>query len=52
MPQMAPLLWLNLFLFFSIIFLFFLIVNYFIKPPFKMEFTLKQPQPIKLYWKW
>nr|YP_009646687.1 ATP synthase F0 subunit 8 [Alvinocaris longirostris]AEX32632.1 ATP synthase F0 subunit 8 [Alvinocaris longirostris]WQG15282.1 ATP synthase F0 subunit 8 [Alvinocaris longirostris]BAO52798.1 ATP synthase F0 subunit 8 [Alvinocaris longirostris] len=52
MPQMAPLLWLNLFLFFSVIFLFFLIINFFIKPPFKMEFTPEQPKPAKLFWKW
>nr|YP_010049513.1 ATP synthase F0 subunit 8 [Mirocaris indica]QPL15848.1 ATP synthase F0 subunit 8 [Mirocaris indica] len=52
MPQMAPLLWLNLFLFFSIIFLFFLISNYFIKPLVKMEFTTKQPHFNKLNWKW
>nr|YP_010155122.1 ATP synthase F0 subunit 8 [Oregonia gracilis]QQX28740.1 ATP synthase F0 subunit 8 [Oregonia gracilis] len=32
MPQMAPLLWFYLFIFFNICLLLFLIVNYFIKP--------------------
>nr|YP_010561856.1 ATP synthase F0 subunit 8 [Chionoecetes bairdi]UYX57817.1 ATP synthase F0 subunit 8 [Chionoecetes bairdi] len=32
MPQMAPLLWLYLFMFFNICLLLYLTVNYFIKP--------------------
>nr|WMQ53431.1 ATP synthase F0 subunit 8 [Portunus armatus] len=32
MPQMAPLLWLYLYMFFLISFVIFLMVNYFIKP--------------------
>nr|YP_009554098.1 ATP synthase F0 subunit 8 [Heterocarpus ensifer]YP_010703293.1 ATP synthase F0 subunit 8 [Heterocarpus sibogae]QBA19609.1 ATP synthase F0 subunit 8 [Heterocarpus ensifer]QFQ01360.1 ATP synthase F0 subunit 8 [Parapandalus sp. SS-2019]WCO11496.1 ATP synthase F0 subunit 8 [Heterocarpus sibogae] len=52
MPQMAPLMWLNLFGFFSLVFMFFLISNYFIKPPVKMEAQLKPLSPSRLNWKW
>nr|QPL15861.1 ATP synthase F0 subunit 8 [Acanthephyra sp.] len=52
MPQMAPLLWLNLFLFFTSIFILFLISNYFIKTPSKMETTPSLPPSHKLNWKW
>nr|QFQ01321.1 ATP synthase F0 subunit 8 [Acanthephyra smithi] len=52
MPQMAPLLWLNLFLFFSSVFILFLISNYFIKTPPKMEAAPTQAPQKKLNWKW
>nr|YP_010713897.1 ATP synthase F0 subunit 8 [Plesionika ortmanni]QFQ01294.1 ATP synthase F0 subunit 8 [Plesionika sindoi]WDD39117.1 ATP synthase F0 subunit 8 [Plesionika ortmanni] len=52
MPQMAPLLWLNLFGFFSLVFTLFLISNYFIKSPSKMETQFKALSPTKLNWKW
>nr|YP_002922050.1 ATP synthase F0 subunit 8 [Penaeus californiensis]ACB30093.1 ATP synthase F0 subunit 8 [Penaeus californiensis] len=52
MPQMAPLLWLNLFLMFSATFVMFIVLNYFIKVPTKIE---KAPSPLKkveMSWKW
>nr|QFQ01347.1 ATP synthase F0 subunit 8 [Oplophorus typus]QUL61614.1 ATP synthase F0 subunit 8 [Oplophorus typus] len=52
MPQMAPLLWLNLLLFSSVVFLLFVISNYFIKTPSKMEKTSSTPQSNHLNWKW
>nr|YP_010320615.1 ATP synthase F0 subunit 8 [Myra affinis]UJP67362.1 ATP synthase F0 subunit 8 [Myra affinis] len=50
MPQMAPLLWLYLFLFFLSIFLIFSIMNYFNKPctP-KLSSPLKFPFFFKLW---
>nr|YP_009159467.1 ATP synthase F0 subunit 8 [Paratya australiensis]AKQ09512.1 ATP synthase F0 subunit 8 [Paratya australiensis] len=52
MPQMAPLLWLNLFIFFSISFMFFLILNYFLKTPHKMESPSSDVMSPNLNWKW
>nr|AZH80614.1 ATP synthase Fo subunit 8 [Paratya caledonica]AZH80615.1 ATP synthase Fo subunit 8 [Paratya caledonica] len=49
---MAPLLWLNLFFFFSISFMFFLILNYFLKTPNKMEYPSKNISLPNLNWKW
>nr|ASR18881.1 ATP synthase F0 subunit 8 [Metapenaeus dobsoni] len=52
MPQMAPLLWLNLYLVFSLTFILFLVINYFVKVPSKVE---KFSDPIKkqeMAWKW
>nr|BBB86763.1 ATP synthase F0 subunit 8 [Pandalus borealis] len=52
MPQMAPLMWLNLYGFFTLVFLLFIIINYYIKPIKKIE-TRPQPQsPIKFTLKW
>nr|YP_010625187.1 ATP synthase F0 subunit 8 [Atyopsis moluccensis]WBG72626.1 ATP synthase F0 subunit 8 [Atyopsis moluccensis] len=52
MPQMAPLLWLNLFLFFSLIYILFLISNYFLKTPQKNQASSSPATPSKLNWKW
>nr|YP_009407073.1 ATP synthase F0 subunit 8 [Halocaridinides fowleri]ASA39622.1 ATP synthase F0 subunit 8 [Halocaridinides fowleri] len=52
MPQMAPLLWLNLFLMFSSAFLVFIILNYFMKSPQKMQKLPHQLLPNKTIWKW
>nr|YP_009424531.1 ATP synthase F0 subunit 8 [Chlorotocus crassicornis]ASU92677.1 ATP synthase subunit 8 [Chlorotocus crassicornis] len=52
MPQMAPLMWLNLFGFFSLIFVFFMVSNYFIKSPLKIELKFKALKSSQLNWKW
>nr|AYW52314.1 ATP synthase F0 subunit 8 [Anthribidae sp. 9 ACP-2013] len=51
MPQMAPLNWLTLFLFFTLIFLMFNIINYFIfsSSPFMKP---KMMNKKKINWKW
>nr|YP_009713598.1 ATP synthase F0 subunit 8 [Pseudeuphausia sinica]QGG46157.1 ATP synthase F0 subunit 8 [Pseudeuphausia sinica] len=52
MPQMAPMLWLNLFILFSSMFLIFMAVNYFTKIQSKLP--LPSPPTIKteMKWKW
>nr|YP_009132290.1 ATP synthase F0 subunit 8 [Penaeus merguiensis]AKA27940.1 ATP synthase F0 subunit 8 [Penaeus merguiensis] len=52
MPQMAPLLWLNLFLMFSATFIVFMVLNYFIKVPSKIEKSSTQLQKTEMNWKW
>ncbi|YP_001382110.1 ATP synthase F0 subunit 8 (mitochondrion) [Penaeus chinensis] len=52
MPQMAPLLWLNLFIMFSATFIMFIILNYFIKVPSKIEAPSTQLQKTEMNWKW
>nr|UGW53134.1 ATP synthase F0 subunit 8 [Neocaridina denticulata sinensis] len=52
MPQMAPLFWLNLFIFFTLIYILFLILNYFISVPSTQQMTSDQQVPTKLNWKW
>nr|AZH80602.1 ATP synthase Fo subunit 8 [Caridina confusa]AZH80603.1 ATP synthase Fo subunit 8 [Caridina confusa] len=49
---MAPLLWLNLFIFFTIVYILFLILNYFLKAPENMQMFTKLKSPTKLNWKW
>nr|AZH80541.1 ATP synthase Fo subunit 8 [Elephantis jaggeri] len=49
---MAPLLWLNLFIFFSIVYILFLISNYFIKVPEKTQISVQTQSYSKLNWKW
>nr|AZH80621.1 ATP synthase Fo subunit 8 [Caridina cf. weberi 6 VDM-2018]AZH80622.1 ATP synthase Fo subunit 8 [Caridina cf. weberi 6 VDM-2018] len=49
---MAPLSWLNLFIFFSVVYVFFLISNYFLKTPEKTQAFAKTLAPNKLNWKW
>nr|AZH80591.1 ATP synthase Fo subunit 8 [Caridina longicarpus] len=49
---MAPLLWLNLFAFFSIVYALFLISNYFLKVPGKTQMISSVKAPTKLNWKW
>nr|YP_010160570.1 ATP synthase F0 subunit 8 [Grapsus albolineatus]QRH17763.1 ATP synthase F0 subunit 8 [Grapsus albolineatus]UBD09492.1 ATP synthase F0 subunit 8 [Grapsus albolineatus]UKS08541.1 ATP synthase F0 subunit 8 [Grapsus albolineatus]UYC29005.1 ATP synthase F0 subunit 8 [Grapsus albolineatus] len=51
MPQMAPLYWLYLFVFFIVSFFLFLSLNYFIKPFDKLDLT-HSPQDLKFkIWK-
>nr|QFK69673.1 ATP synthase F0 subunit 8 [Parapenaeopsis tenella] len=52
MPQMAPLLWLNLFIMFSVTFIVFLILNYFIKVPSKISKSPLPSQKQEMNWKW
>nr|YP_009512584.1 ATP synthase F0 subunit 8 [Gennadas parvus]AXJ93151.1 ATP synthase F0 subunit 8 [Gennadas parvus] len=52
MPQMAPLLWLNLFVMFSATFIIFLILNYFIKVPSKIESAPFFVPTKQINWKW
>nr|YP_009514135.1 ATP synthase F0 subunit 8 [Palaemon capensis]AXY96093.1 ATP synthase F0 subunit 8 [Palaemon capensis] len=52
MPQMAPLLWLNLYVFFILIFISFIILNYFIKLPPKTSASSKPAQVTSILWKW
>nr|AEV91688.1 ATP synthase subunit 8 [Thysanoessa raschii] len=52
MPQMSPLLWLNLFIMFSITFLTFMSVNYFMKVPSKLPLKQMMVEVNKLNWKW
>nr|YP_007317369.1 ATP synthase F0 subunit 8 [Neopetrolisthes maculatus]AGA56146.1 ATP synthase F0 subunit 8 [Neopetrolisthes maculatus] len=52
MPQMAPILWLNLMLVFTLTLFFFIVVNYFFKGSSKIE---KLPQNFfykEKSWKW
>nr|AEV91675.1 ATP synthase subunit 8 [Euphausia pacifica] len=52
MPQMSPLLWLNLFIMFSVTFLVFMSVNYFMKVPSKLSSTQDLIKHTKMTWKW
>nr|YP_009112547.1 ATP synthase F0 subunit 8 [Nephrops norvegicus]CEK40197.1 ATP synthase F0 subunit 8 [Nephrops norvegicus] len=52
MPQMAPLLWLNLFFMFLIGFLLFFIMNYFMKSPLKMSPSIELKVQQQKTWKW
>nr|ARH54999.1 ATP synthase F0 subunit 8 [Dorytomus tortrix] len=51
MPQMAPLSWLSLYIFFTILFIMFVILNYFmfLYPP--KTFSTKKTTK-KINWKW
>nr|WPV76865.1 ATP synthase F0 subunit 8 [Phlebotomus chinensis] len=53
MPQMAPLMWLSLFLFFLVIYLFFNIMNYFsFMSPSPSSKNLLNLNKSSLNWKW
>nr|YP_010701759.1 ATP synthase F0 subunit 8 [Autocrates maqueti]WCK11522.1 ATP synthase F0 subunit 8 [Autocrates maqueti] len=51
MPQMAPLNWVTLMIYFSIIFIFFNSLNYYSFTYFKKP-ELKEKSSISLNWKW
>nr|YP_009926449.1 ATP synthase F0 subunit 8 [Saron marmoratus]QNH68792.1 ATP synthase F0 subunit 8 [Saron marmoratus] len=51
MPQMGPIMWLYMYIFFLTLFLFFLTLNYFIGAPKKTHTEMKTPKP-SLNWKW
>nr|YP_009002531.1 ATP synthase F0 subunit 8 [Cherax quinquecarinatus]CDL72608.1 ATP synthase F0 subunit 8 [Cherax quinquecarinatus] len=52
MPQMSPLLWLNLFLMFILGYLLFSILNFFSKPPIKTGVLPIKPSLSEKTWKW
>nr|AMK97179.1 ATP synthase subunit 8 [Homola orientalis] len=52
MPQMAPIMWLNLFFFFLISLLTFMILNYFFKPFEKKENIFLSKNIYQKDWKW
>nr|YP_009917620.1 ATP synthase F0 subunit 8 [Palaemon serratus]QLM01493.1 ATP synthase F0 subunit 8 [Palaemon serratus] len=52
MPQMAPLLWLNLYIFFTIVFALVIIMNFYMKPPIKISIPAKMAQLNSQTWKW
>nr|APT41589.1 ATP synthase F0 subunit 8 [Psathyromyia aragaoi] len=53
MPQMAPLMWFTLFIFFLMMFCFFNIMNYFSYITFnKKEINKKSLQKLTSNWKW
>nr|YP_009671882.1 ATP synthase F0 subunit 8 [Axianassa australis]QCX31742.1 ATP synthase F0 subunit 8 [Axianassa australis] len=52
MPQMAPLMWLYLLLFFILCFIVFIIMNYFSSIPPKMDTSPLQHHTTAKTWKW
>nr|YP_009915381.1 ATP synthase F0 subunit 8 [Palaemon adspersus]QLM01570.1 ATP synthase F0 subunit 8 [Palaemon adspersus] len=52
MPQMAPLLWLNLYIFFTIMFAIIVIMNFYMKPPIKVNVPTKLSSLNPQTWKW
>nr|QLM01507.1 ATP synthase F0 subunit 8 [Palaemon elegans]QLM01532.1 ATP synthase F0 subunit 8 [Palaemon elegans] len=52
MPQMAPLLWLNLYFFFSAVFAVVVIMNFYMKPPIKVNIPSKDTKTSPQAWKW
>nr|YP_010895226.1 ATP synthase F0 subunit 8 [Orthoprosopa grisea]WJW73765.1 ATP synthase F0 subunit 8 [Orthoprosopa grisea] len=53
MPQMAPISWLTLFLLFSVIFMLFNMMNYFIYKPPILKSNIKNKMSINsMNWKW
>nr|YP_009116258.1 ATP synthase F0 subunit 8 [Astacopsis gouldi]AJD22602.1 ATP synthase F0 subunit 8 [Astacopsis gouldi] len=52
MPQMSPLLWLNLLFMFILGFFLFMIFNFFVNPPMKMTFPETKPMKLEKSWKW
>nr|AFU53073.1 ATP synthase subunit 8 [Macrobrachium rosenbergii] len=52
MPQMAPLLWLNLYLFFTGMLALIIISSYFIKTPIKIDSHLTPMKTNQANWKW
>nr|AUR43939.1 ATP synthase F0 subunit 8 [Palaemon modestus] len=52
MPQMAPLLWLNLYVFFTAIFALVIILNFFTKLPIKIKVSTMKTNQTSQPWKW
>nr|CDN96555.1 ATP synthase F0 subunit 8 [Cherax quadricarinatus] len=52
MPQMGPLLWLNLFLMFTLGYILFFIMNFFYKLPIKTETFTYTSTILEKPWKW
>nr|QUB01577.1 ATP synthase F0 subunit 8 [Venitus latreillei] len=51
MPQMAPILWLPMFIFFLLFLYIFIIMNYYIKPFNKIQTFSHESTPILKHWK-
>nr|AZH80610.1 ATP synthase Fo subunit 8 [Caridina wilkinsi]AZH80611.1 ATP synthase Fo subunit 8 [Caridina wilkinsi] len=49
---MAPLLWLNLFIFFTVVYMLFLILNYFFNTPSAALASCGTRSPNEFNWKW
>ncbi|YP_003795350.1 ATP synthase F0 subunit 8 (mitochondrion) [Oratosquilla oratoria] len=52
MPQMSPLLWLNLYIFFFSIFLLFIVMSYFTFTPLMKEQETAKYEKQQMSWKW
>nr|QHD48036.1 ATP synthase F0 subunit 8 [Leptalpheus forceps] len=52
MPQMSPLLWLNLSIFFITTLMLFMILNFFIKIPSKAPYADHKKHQNVMNWKW
>nr|UFZ13958.1 ATP synthase F0 subunit 8 [Taeniochauliodes natalensis] len=52
MPQMSPMNWLMLFLFFSMMLIMFNIMNYYLINPLSMKYSIKNFKMNSLNWKW
>nr|CDL73071.1 ATP synthase F0 subunit 8 [Cherax sp. HG-2014a] len=52
MPQMGPLLWLNLFFMFILGYILFSIINFFSKVPTKTDTLIHEPTFLENPWKW
>nr|YP_010261217.1 ATP synthase F0 subunit 8 [Eiconaxius baja]UIB39158.1 ATP synthase F0 subunit 8 [Eiconaxius baja] len=52
MPQMAPLLWLNMIIVFLIMALVFFSITYYIKLSLSPEMTLEKEDSYQSFWKW
>nr|YP_006073059.1 ATP synthase F0 subunit 8 [Acetes chinensis]AEQ36593.1 ATP synthase F0 subunit 8 [Acetes chinensis] len=52
MPQMSPLLWLNLFIMFSLTLIIFLTLTYFMKIPTKTSSSIEEMPKSSMNWKW
>nr|YP_009731683.1 ATP synthase F0 subunit 8 [Anchistus australis]QHR79560.1 ATP synthase F0 subunit 8 [Anchistus australis] len=52
MPQMAPLPWTPLFIYFSLVFLLIIAISHFISPPLKLEVISKTINQKTFNWKW
>nr|UFZ13794.1 ATP synthase F0 subunit 8 [Anachauliodes laboissierei] len=52
MPQMAPLSWILLFLFFTIMFIIFNMMNYYIYSPKNLDSNLNKLNKFTNNWKW
>nr|UFZ13945.1 ATP synthase F0 subunit 8 [Taeniochauliodes attenuatus] len=52
MPQMSPMNWLLLFMFFSMMLMLFNIMNYYLINPLPMKHYIKNSKMNSLNWKW
>nr|YP_337852.1 ATP synthase F0 subunit 8 [Lysiosquillina maculata]ABA18064.1 ATP synthase F0 subunit 8 [Lysiosquillina maculata] len=52
MPQMSPLLWLNLYFFFFLVFMLFTVMSYFTYSPSMKEQEMAKLETQQMVWKW